>query len=59
MKIFKKSLLIVVSLLLCVTVLTQTATAAFWGNKTLYLKDIKIIYADSEKEAEDQLPDGY
>lgn len=59
MKIFKKTFSVIISIILCFTVLCQTATAAFWGNKTLYVKDLKIIYADSEKEAKDQLPKGY
>ena len=59
MKYFRKSFLTVISIILCFTVLCQTATAAFWGDKTLYVKDLKIIYADSEKDAEKQLPDGY
>lgn len=59
MKFFKKSFSVVISIILCITLMCQSVTASFWGNKTLYLKDIKIIYADSEKEAEDQLPDGY
>ena len=59
MKFFKKSSLVAISIILCFTVLCQTATAAFWGDKTLYVKDLKIIYADSEKEAKEQLPDGY
>ena len=59
MKFFRKSCLVAISIILCFTVLCQTATAAFWGNKTLYVKDLKIIYADSEKEAKEQLPKGY
>ena len=59
MKFFKKSCLVAISIILCFTVLCQTATAAFWGNKTLYVKDLKIIYADSEKEAKEQLSKGY
>ena len=59
MKYFRKSFLTVISIILCFTVLCQTATAAFWGDKTLYVKDLKIIYADSEKDAKEQLPDGY
>ena len=59
MKYFRKFFSTVISIILCLTMLCQTATAAFWGDKTLYVKDLKIIYADSEKEAEEQLPDGY
>ena len=59
MKTLKKASSVVISLLLCFTVLCQTATAAFWSNKTLYVKDLKLIYADSVEEAENQLPDGY
>ena len=59
MNFFKKSCLVAISIILCFTVLCQTATAAFWGDKTLYVKDLKIIYADSEKEAKEQLPKGY
>ena len=59
MKIFRKFFSIIISVILCFTMLCQTATAAFWGNKTLYVEDLKIIYADSEKEAKEQLPDGY
>lgn len=59
MKYFRKLFLTVVSIILCLTMLSQTATAAFLGHNTLYVKDLKIIYADSEKEAKDQLPGGY
>ena len=59
MRTFKKSFSVVISIILCFTVLSQTATAGLFGNKTLYVEDLKIIYADSEKEAKEQLPDGY
>ena len=59
MKILRKSFLTVVSIILCLTVLSQTATASFLSPKTLYVEDLKIIYADSEEEAKEQLPDGY
>ena len=59
MKIFKKSFLVVISLLLCLTVMSQTVTAAFTGPQALYVADIKLIYADSVDEAKGQLPKGY
>ena len=62
MKKFKKISLIVMSIMLCFTVLCQTATAAFLnsGNDSeRYIKDIKLIYADSVDEAKGQLPEDY
>ncbi|MEE1502689.1 MAG: hypothetical protein UGF89_00390, partial [Acutalibacteraceae bacterium] len=59
MKIFKKSFLVVISLLLCLTVMSQTVTAAFTGPQALYVADIKLIYADSVDEAKGQLPEDY
>ena len=55
----KKISSIVISLILCFTVLCQTANAAFWGNRTLYVADIKLIYADNIDKAKEQLPEGY
>ena len=59
MKIFKKSISVVISIILCLAVLCQTVSASFWGNESLYVKDLKLIYADNIDEAEKQLPDGY
>ena len=62
MKKFKKISLIVMSIMLCFTVLCQTATAAFLspGNVSeRYIRDIKLIYADSVDEAKTQLPADY
>ena len=59
MKIFKKSFLVIISLLLCLTVMTQTVCAAFTGPKPLYVADIKLIYADNANKAKEQLPQGY
>ena len=58
----KKFSLIIISIMLCLTVLCQTATAAFLtpGNiSNRYIKDIKLIYADSADEAKTQLPEDY
>ena len=41
MKIFRKSISVIISIILCLTMLCQTATAAFWGDNTLYVKDLK------------------
>lgn len=48
-------------MILCIAMLGQVvaATEAEAEAKTLYVKDMKIIYADSEKEAKEQLPKGY
>ena len=62
MKKFKKISLIVMSIILCLTILSQTATAAFLtpGNVSeRYIRDIKLIYADSVDEAKGQLPEDY
>ena len=62
MKNFKKISIIVISIILCFTILSQTATAAFLtpGNVSEhYIRDIKLIYADSVDEAKTQLPEDY
>ena len=62
MKKLKKISLIVMSIILCLTILSQTATAAFLtpGNVSeRYIRDIKLIYADSVDEAKTQLPEDY
>ena len=59
MKIFKKLCMSAISLILCVAMLAQTVVATVAEPETIYVKDIKIIYADSEKEAREQLPEGY
>lgn len=62
MKKFKKISLIVMSIMLCLTVLCQTATAAFLNSGNVserYIKDIKLIYADNVAEAKTQLPKDY
>ena len=59
MKTLKKICLVFCSVLLCLTMLWQTVSAAVTGSETLYVKDMKIIYADNEKEAKKQLPQGY
>ena len=62
MKYFRKLFLTVISIILCLTMLSQTATAAFLtpGNiSNRYIKDIKLIYADSADEAKTQLPEDY
>lgn len=59
MKKFKKFSFSLIAILLCVTTLMQTVFAKGIENKTLYIKDLKIIYADNQSEAKKQLPDGY
>ena len=62
MKKFKKISLIVMSIMLCFTVLCQTVTAAFHTPDNVserYIRDIKLIYADSVDEAKGQLPEDY
>ena len=59
MKLFKKLCMSVIAMILCIVMLTQTVVAAETKTKKVYVKDIKIIYADSEKEAKEQLPTGY
>ena len=59
MKFFKRLCLSVISLILCVAMLTQTVVATEVKTEPVYVKDIKIIYADSEREAKEQLPSGY
>ena len=59
MKTFKKIFLIICSVLLCIAILWQTVSAAVTGSETLYVKDLKIIYADNMKDAKKQLPQGY
>ena len=59
MEFFKKNCISLIALILCIAMLTQTVVAVETTTKTLYVKDIKIIYADSEKEAKEQLPPGY
>lgn len=62
MKKFKKLSMIVISIMLCLAVLCQTATAAFLSPDNVsesYIKEIKLIYADSVEEAKAQLPADY
>ena len=59
MKTLKKICVIVCSVILCLAMLWQTVSAAVTGPETLYVKDLKIIYADNADEAKKQLPDGY
>ena len=50
------------SIMLCFTVLCQTVTAAFHTPDNVserYIRDIKLIYADSVDEAKGQLPEDY
>ena len=55
MKFFKKLCLSVIALILCIAMLTQMVVAVETTTKTVYVKDIKIIYADSEKEAREEM----
>ena len=59
MKGLKKLCLSVISLILCTAMLMQVVAATETKTETVYVKDLKIIYADSEKEAKEQLPNGY
>ena len=62
MKKFKKISLIVMSIMLCFTVLCQTVTAEFHTSGNVserYIRDIKLIYADNVDEAKGQLPEDY
>ena len=55
MKNLKKLCSSVIAVILCVAMLGQVvaATETEAAPKTLYLKDMKIIYADSETEAKE------
>ncbi|MBQ2324980.1 MAG: hypothetical protein II377_01890, partial [Clostridia bacterium] len=59
MKGLKKLCLSLISLILCTAMLMQVVAATETKTETVYVKDLKIIYADSEKEAKEQLPNGY
>ena len=45
MRILKKISVTILSMLLCVIMVFQSATSVLSGSKTLYVKDIKLIYA--------------
>ena len=59
MRILKKTCFVICSVLLCFAMMWQTVSAAVTGPETLYVKDLKIIYADNADEAKKQLPQGY
>ena len=47
MKGFKKLCVSAISLILCIAMLAQTVAATVTEPETIYVKDLKIIYADS------------
>jgi uncharacterized protein YpmS len=59
MKQYKKIAISLVSLILCLSMLFPIFTISAHEEETKYVKDLKIIYADSIKEAKEQLPSGY
>lgn len=59
MKQYKKIAISLVSLILCLSILFPIFTISAHEEETKYVKDLKIIYADSIEEAKEQLPSGY
>lgn len=57
----KRLIFRIMSLVLCLCILVQLHpfARATTGQSILYLKDMKLIYAESVKEAEEKLPEGY
>lgn len=55
----KKVFFSVISIVLSLIVGAQTIVLAATEPKTLYIKDMKLIYADNESKAKEQLPQGY
>ena len=47
------------SLILCAAMLFPIFTIYAYEEETIYVKDMKLIYADSKEEAKEQLPNGY
>ena len=59
MKQYKKIVISFVSLILCISMLIPVMSISAHQKETEYVKDLKLIYADSEEEAKEQLPSGY
>lgn len=56
---FKKISISFLSLILCFAMMLPILTISAYAEEELYIKDIKIIYADNEEKAKSQLPSGY
>lgn len=59
MKKLKKTLTAALSLILCIVLLAQSVIATETNAPETYVKEIKLIYADSLSDAKKQLPEGY
>ncbi|MBR5452237.1 MAG: hypothetical protein IKV36_04495, partial [Clostridia bacterium] len=57
-KFFKSFLCVILSLVMLSTI-TLNAFATATSNKKEYIKDVKLVYAESLSEAKKNLPEGY